>query len=63
MLICMVFSGVLCGVQLGNGEYIKDTWDNIFNKFIKVLNLNGSGNLKLKGKSVLFSLFFICLKK
>ena len=43
------------GVQFGNGEYIKDTWDSIFNKFIKVLHLNSSHNLKLKGKSVLLN--------
>ena len=45
----------ICGIQVGNGNYIEDTWDRILVKFEKVLNLNRLRNLRLCGKTVLLN--------
>ena len=45
----------ICGIQVGNGNYIEDTWDRILVKFEKVLNLNRLRNLRLYGKTVLLN--------
>ena len=45
----------LCGIKIGNGDYVSETWEGILGKFKKVVNMNKSRNLKLKGKSVLLN--------
>ena len=45
----------ICGIQLGNGNFIKETWEKILTKFEKVINLNKLRNLRLYGKSVLLN--------
>ena len=48
-------SSKICGVYLGNGDFVKETWDKVWIKYEKVLNLNGNRNLRLRGKSVILS--------
>ena len=45
----------VCGVKIGNGNYISETWETVFNKFTKVININKSIYLHFKGKSVLLN--------
>ena len=45
----------ICGVYLGNGDYVSGTWDRVWVKCDKVLNLNSNRNLRLRGKSVILS--------
>ena len=43
----------LCGVQLGNTNYVSATWESVWGKFRNVIKLNKLRNLRLFGKSVI----------
>ena len=51
----------VCGVKIGNGNSINETWEGIWNKFKNVINLNETRNLRLFGKSIIVNTL-VCSK-
>ena len=45
----------ICGVKLGNNDYVCETWENVWGKFKNVIKLNKIRNLKFFGKGVIFN--------
>ena len=46
----------ICGVFVGNGNYVSKTWDSVYAKFEKVISLNKTRNLRLRGKSIILNI-------
>ena len=45
----------ICGVFVGNGDFVAKIWDSVNSKFDKVINLNKTRNLRLKGESIILN--------